>query len=53
LPADATAGVAQLAEASQAGRRKEANGIVTVELLSLGDGSSVPACAADDPGCTR
>lgn len=53
LPADATAGAAQLAEASQAGRRKEANGIVTVELLSLGDGSSVPACAADDPGCTR
>lgn len=39
MPGEVTSGATQMAEASQAARRKEANGILTVELLSLGDDS--------------
>jgi filamentous hemagglutinin len=62
LPGDTAAGIEAVTAASQSGQRKEANGILTVELLNLGDGSdggTAPAagtkkpCKPDDKDCNK
>jgi filamentous hemagglutinin len=61
LPGDTAAGIEAVTAASQSGQRKEANGILTVELLNLGDGSdggSAPAagskpCKPGDKDCIK